>query len=168
MRHLLQIIDSDFCKKCKDCCRFHPECINFSPVFINKDKDYIINELGFNKNLFFKKKTDEWTVKFKKKQGKYLLCPFLKDERCAAQEIKPFNCLLYPVILMRSKDNKKIVVALDESCKAIKQNKILVPLGEYIENLKKYFKSEKIIKKIKELPSHVEPYQGEYKIIFEL
>jgi Fe-S-cluster containining protein len=165
---LLQLINTNFCKECKDCCRFHPENAHYAPAFTPKDKKYIIERLGFSKDLFYKNYNNEWTVKFEQKEGKYILCPFLKNERCAVQKIKPFNCLLYPFILMESKDRKKIVVAFDDGCKAVKKQKLAVAFKEKLKFLEKLFNSEKELKKIAKLRSHVEPYQGHYKIIFEL
>ncbi|MBW2995338.1 hypothetical protein KY312_03220 [Candidatus Woesearchaeota archaeon] len=167
MSILLQLIDTDFCKECKDCCRFHPECTEFAPVFAGKDKKHLINK-GFDKKNFFKNKKGEWVSSFKKKQGIYHLCPFLEKERCTAQEIKPFNCIIYPVVVMRSRDNKKTVVAIDESCKAIKNKKLVMPIEKYIKYLKKLFNSKETLQEINRLSSHIEPYQNQYKIIFEL
>ena len=105
----------EFCKGCKSKCCKHVGGIG-SPILDKKERDLCENRLK------------DSTKKVITPNGKiyYLIkeinqnCIFLKDNGdCKIQDVKPLDCLCYPIKAIYSKD--KIIFVVDANCPAQKK-----------------------------------------------
>ncbi|KUK77765.1 MAG: hypothetical protein XD93_0110 [candidate division WS6 bacterium 34_10] len=62
-------------------------------------------------------------------------CKFYKNNRCSIQDIKPFDCLLYPIKILYMPNNKKFKIVLSLDC----------PFIKYLSNAKMLQLENKII-----------------------
>lgn len=159
---MLQIINSKDCKNCNDeCCRFAPHLKRFAPVFVGEEFKDVINR-GYSKNLFKKISRNEYQLKLNKKEKGFFVCDFLtKDERCSINKIKPYDCKIWPFILMNGKGKNKnrvyLMVDAVNECHAIKKAS-KEKMKRYITYLKKYLESDKVATFLKKYPKMIRDY----------
>jgi Fe-S-cluster containining protein len=108
--HLLDSVAP--CVKCGSCCRLHKE-IDL------EDRDLIVisNHFGISESQCMKK----YKIEQSKTRGKYLTfkivghpCPFLSDNKCSINQLKPKVCGEYP---LREWDEHTIGMTLMNECK---------------------------------------------------
>ena len=85
-----------FCTECSLCCSY--------PVVLPEERERIIKEagLGFRERRFFKK------------MGNYYIidgdpCPFLEGNRCRIEKVKPLNCRIFPLVILREPEPKWVI-----------------------------------------------------------
>lgn len=165
-----QIIKTKDCMDCDDrCCRFDPDMLSYSPIFTGEEYEKVLSK-GFNSGNFKKLKGNVYKVKMKEKEGKFLLCPFVKDlNKCAIYDVEPFYCKIWPFNVMRSKDGKKIHLVIDvsENCPVI--NKIRFDdMNKYTKYLMKLLQSEKYLEFFNKYPKMIKEYDTEYSVLYDL
>ena len=159
---MLQIINSKDCINCKDkCCKFASHLLRFSPIFTEEEFNTVIKK-GFSKKLFKKISKNAYQLKLNKKEKGFYVCPFLsKGNWCSINEIKPYDCKIWPFILMRGKgkNKNKVYLMIDKvnECPAIKKAS-KEKIKKYIKYLKNYLESDKIIKLFKKYPKIIYSY----------
>ncbi len=96
MINIKQYLNSEFCLDCKGCCRFEDEI--WLPHLLKADEKI----LGFS------------CVKARKGAQSTLVCRFLDkaDHKCKVYEKRPFECVLYPFLLINNNDSLDLVVHL--------------------------------------------------------
>ena len=158
---MLQLIDSADCDKCGDkCCRFAYHLVRFAPFFSEEEFLTAVTK-GHSKRLFIKLKEGGYRARLSKKEKGFFICPFLANDMCSIQKIKPYDCKIWPFILMRGKGKAKdkIYLMVDKAneCHGMKK----VPkekLKKYIKYLKNYLESGKIITHLKKNKSMISNY----------
>lgn len=155
------------CSSCKYCCEFSPECSYFSPLFTKEQKDEALKR-GLNNDNFKKVDKGLYTVILKKEKG-YLVCPLLdrKNWECRINGCKPFDCSLYPFILMRDKKGKA-VIGVFKNCPGINKMVGGKAFQEYVYYLKKTFESEEFKEFIQKYPKHIWNYEEEAEVVEEI
>jgi len=103
------------CDTCLGCCKFLEEKKYFAPIFTSEEIEKIKNKyskiFSLKKNQFIPFKTFKKIKQIKlNKKGKYYYCPFynLDNGRCLIYHQRPFDCKIYPFILVRNQKNNKI------------------------------------------------------------
>lgn len=157
---MLQIVRSKDCDFCNDkCCRFAVHLARFSPIFTVEEYNKVIKN-GYGKNMFDKLDKNTYQVKLDKKENGFFICPFLKEEKwCSIYEFGPYDCKIWPFILMRNKEKDKIYLMMDKvnNCPSIKKAST-EKRKKYIKYLKKYLNDEKTIKLLKKYPKMISDY----------
>ena len=159
---MLQIISSKDCKGCNDkCCRFAPHLLRFSPIFTEEEFNKVVKK-SFSRGLFKKVSKDIYQLRLRKKEEGHYICPFLtEDDKCSIQKIKPYECEIWPFILMRGKgkNRNKVYLMIDEAneCHAIEKAS-KEKIKKYIKYLKKYLESGRTIKLFRKYPKVISDY----------
>ncbi|MBM3254576.1 MAG: YkgJ family cysteine cluster protein [Candidatus Omnitrophica bacterium] len=138
-----QIIPRGFCLRCDICCRFLDRLSAMRPYFLNEE----IAKIEKSTSRIFKKNTGGSFIKLVRFNNMYI-CPYFnfKKNICSIYKNRPFDCRLYPLLLMR-KDNEVFLCA-DLNCPFIKENLNNEILKNYAVYLKEIFAKEKTIKTI--------------------
>ncbi|MBL7206217.1 MAG: YkgJ family cysteine cluster protein [Candidatus Aenigmarchaeota archaeon] len=85
------------CKKCGAKC-----CKSGTPILLPWERDKIVKETG--RDVF--EKAAKWYI-FNKENGEP--CPFLKNDLCTIEEIKPINCKAFPAVIFGGINPEKTV-----------------------------------------------------------
>jgi Fe-S-cluster containining protein len=158
---MIQISSKNVCTSCKECCIFTHEDAFFAPVVTNSEKE-LINKKRKNPGIFEKKK-NTWQIKLVDYKGKKV-CPLLdtKTWLCGAYEDRPFDCKIFPYLLMWDANRETIVLAkIDDACPAF-DNKTKAEQEVYLADLIKYLQSEKITNLLLENSNHVWENQNDF------
>ncbi len=113
---LKKLIKLNNCLKCRQCCKFRKSDFAYVPIF-NKNEVEKIAEHGGKKISWrnYQGRAGSFQpvlVKSKKQDGWYV-CPFLDEVKylCIIEKIKPFDCRIWPFVLMRGKNGGAIFMA---------------------------------------------------------
>lgn len=162
-----QFISSRDClSKCDDvCCRFTEK--KYLPRFT--EKEYL--RAAKNKKLkgfFIMGRGNLWHLKANKKEGKYLLCPFVKKRvLCRIYKDRPFECWSWPFFVVRR--NKNFFLANDdEECYSLKKAGSKKKIKQYIIYIKRKIDSSYFAELFRKYPLLVWNYNKKFKIICKL
>ncbi len=132
-------ITQKLCLKCRVCCRFSSpdtpirpyldaeEVLNLSPYIQDIYLPHIDNRRGTRIGLVQKKDV--------------CVCPFFDTDKssCNVYKRRPFDCQLYPFVVMENKHRNAIVVGADFSCPIIRSMWGKESFKKYVEYLEEYF-----------------------------
>lgn len=157
------LISKTDCAKCEFCCTFYRNEIWEAPRFskeILPEIKKICPEAKF-KSLTETTVTQELADLYKTDDAKEIvLCYFNKNGYILPDQLKPFECKIWPFRIMR-KDNKT-VMALSTSCPTINMctdDEIKATIENLSDNLRKY---------VRIYPETIKEYHEGYKIISSL
>ena len=147
-----QVIPSRTCLSCKFCCRFSKPDTAWQP-HLASDEISILTKRGF-KNKIFKQ-----TVKLDK-LGKIFCCSFFypQGNSCKVYRLRPFECRLYPFVLVAGKN--RISLAVHLACPFILENINTRKFKKHVEYLKRYFARKSCREFIKANPVIAQNYRG--------
>lgn len=143
---LKQFIPKEICLQCDVCCRFHQARTIWVPLFTESEIRYLA-EKNILPSLMFTSGTAN------KKGGRRInlieqencfICPCFNpsDSKCKIYQNRPFECQLYPFLLV--KDGLRFYLAQDKKCpylNIIEDNKTKT----YTDYLRKEFNKNNII-----------------------
>lgn len=86
-----------YCRKCGARC-----CKEGTPILLPWERDRIVKETG--RDVF--KKVKKWYI-IDKKDGEP--CPFLKNNLCTIEEIKPINCKIFPAAVFGGLNPERVM-----------------------------------------------------------
>ncbi len=161
-----QIIKSEDCMNCKDpCCRFSVNLQEYAPILSRAEYNKAIKK-GFSKRLFNKLGKNTFQIRLIKKDSHICLCPLCNDQGlCSLYDVGIYYCRIWPFYLMRGsgKDKKNIYLVIDylENCPAIK-NISEKEMKRYINYLKEYLQSKRMIRFFNEHPELIRDYDYDY------
>lgn len=158
----------DTCTKCKKCCRFDDKDLYFAPILTDEEMETIIG-LGYSPNLFSKFKDYNKIFQLKLiKNGKKYDCPFLdlQSHLCKIYPNRPFDCRIWPFIIMRDKKNKVVIGCFNkEYCDIVYSKK---EFDIFSNKLLKWIEKEKIVELISKYPGLIWDYEEDTSIIMRL
>lgn len=164
--NLTQIIPSEICFSCDICCRFPEETSPYAPFFTS---DEIQQATGEGLSLhFFQGTRGSYISLVPQEEG--CLCPAFdpKTARCTIYEVRPFDCRLYPFLLMRAPKNGSVLLGVDTRCPFIQESRERGPLSEYIRALISFLGGEDVIQMISSHPGLIMEYQKDSVILATL
>lgn len=143
---LSKILSKEECASCKFCCSFRRQSLWETPLFDEKQMNAVlekypgvkftevpssINQSVRNKKIYTVKLSDKYKTDDSEEE---VSCPFLDSTKgcILPRDLKPFDCSIWPLRVVRSDDNIKVV--LTPTCNAI--NKI------ELSEVKKFVKEE--------------------------
>jgi uncharacterized protein len=103
------------CQTCRGCCKFRESDRYFAPLFSQNEVDRI-RESGFSADCFkpHKNHADVFQIVLTPSldDASWHVCPFLNEEThlCAIYEIRPTDCRIWPLMMMRDKDPKSMTL----------------------------------------------------------
>ncbi len=134
---LSAILKKSDCASCKFCCSFRRQSLWETPVFSKEVAEQL--KAAFPDAKFRRVGKSSMTIDLEKlyktnNPDEEVPCPFLDSKKgcCLPPDLKPFDCSIWPLRVVRSDDNIKVV--LTPTCSAI--NKI------ELSDVKKFVKEE--------------------------
>ena len=99
------------------------------------------------------------------------LCSFFNpsDHACKIYSLRPFECRLYPFVLIKQK--KQVVVSVHLACPFIQQKRATQDFDDYVVYLKKFFQNPEVLaflKRNSSLAGDYADYQAELENLFPL
>jgi len=165
MQYLNQYVPSEVCLECDGCCRFKQEQSVWRPRVLAQEK-------GLAEHIFAKEALDD------KRQVKALRChdgtyqcKFFSPEgnACTIYAYRPFECQLYPFVLM--KQAGEIILAVHLSCPHIQETNDSAGFDKYVAYLKGFFQQEDLKRLLRSNISLIDEYaayQDELQEIFSV
>ncbi|MCX5696712.1 MAG: YkgJ family cysteine cluster protein, partial [Candidatus Omnitrophica bacterium] len=156
-----QFVPSEYCLKCKGCCRFKEADSVWTPCLLDEEVQLLLD-----------KKIPPAAMSRERKlmvvpdpSGEGFLCPFFKgqENKCQIYEFRPFECRLYPFLLnMR---NKKILLTVDLNCPYIKEKINTQEFKEYAGYLADFLNLPQQLKMLKDNPQILQAYEDVAQIM---
>jgi len=139
-----QFLASDFCLKCKGCCRFSEQDSAWLPTLLDEEKEYG----GKDKKIK--------AVPL----GEGLNCFFLSpaEHKCKIYAQRPFECQLYPFLINRRA--KGVFLAVDLNCPFASGHLNQPEFQKYSDYLKDFLKSPEQLEIFKRNPQILQSYEG--------
>ncbi|MBI5746720.1 MAG: DUF2156 domain-containing protein [Nitrospirae bacterium] len=111
---LRPLVESDLCFKCDVCCRFIDKESPLRPYFSRDEIGRLIN--AGNSPVPFKR-LDGCKIDLIP-YGNLHICPFFDPEenKCTIYEMRPLDCKIYPVAVMRACNEACLFIGLDTKC----------------------------------------------------
>ena len=144
---LRQLMSEKFCLACKGCCRFKESHSSWRPkVYASEDK--IFKHEAFEKNFL-----DCQGHVATRVSAEEHVCLFLDSltNECQVYQARPFECALYPFILVKSQEGLFLAVHL--ACPFIQENQSSELVEKHSSYLKKFF-NQKTVQQF--LKAHIE------------
>ncbi|MDP2938654.1 MAG: YkgJ family cysteine cluster protein [Candidatus Omnitrophota bacterium] len=164
---LKQFIPKECCLKCDGCCRFIDKKSQWVPR-IAKSEILKILKSGFPQHLFSKLNKNDNQLNLVNYKG-INICAFLfpQTNRCKIYNNRPFDCQLYPFILMRNRE--KIFLSVHLACPFVKENLEKREFKNYLTYLKEFLNKKGISSFIRKnifLAQDYDNFQDEIKLLF--
>ncbi|MCX5714566.1 MAG: YkgJ family cysteine cluster protein [Candidatus Omnitrophica bacterium] len=151
-----QFVPSEYCLKCKGCCRFKEADSVWVPCLLDEE----IQELLDKKIPSAAISRERRLMAVPDPCAEGSICPFLsaQDNECRIYGGRPFECQLYPFIInMR---NKKILLTVDLNCPYIEEKINTQEFKEYVEYLAGLLNSAPYLKLFKDNPHILQAYES--------
>lgn len=148
---LKQLVPQEFCLRCDVCCRFPQADSVWAPLFTKSEVKHLVENDILPPLVFTTHPDQEQGVKEINPlkinliaHEDYYICPCLepREHKCKIYEQRPFECQLYPFLLVKS--HGKFYLAKDIKCPYFKsgpEDKTKI----YIEYLKKELQTQKML-----------------------
>ena len=135
-----QFVPSEFCIKCKGCCRFKEADSVWSPCLLDEEGGRRI-------------------VPIANPDGTGFICPFLgtTDNKCKIYDIRPFECRLYPFLINLRRG--QVLLTVDLNCPYVYEKINSQEAKDYIAYLAAYLNSPKQLKILKDNPQIIQAYE---------
>ncbi len=162
---LEQFVPQEFCCICTGCCRFADPNNIWRPKAMNKEVEPLkANQSG---SEFLDQDFRIKTVS----QDQEHICHFLDFEinRCRTYSQRPFECQLYPFVLLRK--DEKVFVAVHLACPFVQEKKEGSEFLQYSKYLADFFSRNEILDQAEEylkLASFYPNSGEEFKLLFSI
>jgi len=171
MQNLPQFVPQKVCLSCDGCCRFKEQESAWRPKMTQDE--IALNATGRDglaKELFSSAVDEHGYVKAVSCQG-IIKCTFFntEDNTCQIYEQRPFECRLYPFLLIKQDPCASVGVHL--SCPHVQEKWEKEEFNEYVAQLKQYFQREEVLHFIRNnqrLLGEYTTYKDEIAHIFSL
>ncbi len=128
---LPQFVPNAFCFQCKGCCRFQDKKSPWRPRMSPQEaRGYgSIQEDFYDEDLYFKVFLHQDIYQ----------CHFLnpEDHRCRIYSHRPFECVLYPFLFIKEKD--QLFFAVHLACPFIQDKRETEEFFQYLKTIKEVF-----------------------------
>jgi len=169
INNLTQYVPSEVCLACDGCCRFKEEDSRWRPVVAPEEMTSAVQE-GLARYILTKEALDQKNrIKTTRCHDGTYQCRFFSPDGniCTIYAYRPFECRLYPFVLMRQRQG--IVLTVHLSCPHIQNTRNLMEFDRYVLYLKKFFQMAKVrrfIRKNAALIDDYADYQDELEMLF--
>lgn len=111
---LRQLVPSNACLTCDVCCRFIDRESPLRPYF-TKDEIWRLTEAGISPRPF--RILDGCKIELIPYRDLYI-CPFFRpaENRCSIYNLRPLDCRIYPIAVMKAQDGPSILIGVDTKC----------------------------------------------------
>jgi len=158
---LPQLIPSDVCLACEVCCRF-PERENFlRPYFTGSEIEKAV-AAGAPPEWFPDSRGSRIRLR-PHPEGEGYICPFFEttSHHCSIYSVRPLDCRLYPLSLMRDEQGQALVLGLDLKCPYVQDTQNAPQLGALARQVTLQLQTAEMREVLSEHPEIVGPYQDD-------
>lgn len=151
-----QFVPSEFCLKCRSCCRFKEADSVWSPCLLDEE----IQELLDKKNIPAASiSIDRRLQVIDNPEGTDFICPFLacQENKCRIYDARPFECQIYPFLINLRKG--RVLLTVDLNCPYIYEKINSQEVKDYIAYLSGYLNSPKQLRILKDNPQIIQAYE---------
>ena len=162
MRHQLkQLIPSEVCLACDVCCRFPERQGPMVPIFSLEEQSRAI-KLGLSKHDFPSPETKRGVQIQTKPLGDCFRCPAFEPDthQCQIYPERPFDCQLYPYLLMFDSDKQNVLLVLDPLCPYVQTHTEETEVKEYSVYLIYYLSHPQVIQWISQHQNLVSEFRS--------
>jgi len=140
---------SDFCLKCKGCCRFSEQDSVWLPRLLDQETEFG----GKDKKI----------KAIPTKEG--FSCFFLSpaENKCQIYAKRPLECQLYPFLI--NLQGKEVFLAVDLNCPFASEHLTQPEFQEYVEYLKDFLNSPEQLEALKRNPQILQSYEGVHDLL---
>ena len=155
-----QFVSQEVCLSCDGCCRFAEKNSSWRPKVAREKID----------ECYRQELDEDGYIKATERRGR-IQCVFFQpeDHTCHVYERRPFECRLYPFLLMRKGDD--VAVGVHLSCPYIQEKWQETEFRHYVEELQRYFQKQEVLEFIRRNQELLGNYSGceqEVERLFEL
>ncbi len=171
--HLKQLIPSETCLACEICCRYPDRQSSMAPVFSLKEQQKGV-ELGLPKQSFPISEPGRGArIRVTEGESCYRCPAFVpRTHECTIYPERPFDCQLYPFLLMFNQEKSNIYLVMDPLCPFIQTHydplSPLNPLEAYSQYLYEYLSRSDVIQWICQNQNLVSEYQDSMIRVYDL
>jgi len=110
---LKKLLDLKDYAKCRECCKFKKSDGAFAPIFSRAEIEAIGREYKVRASYRkYKQSLNSFQPRLIKSEysDKIIVCPFLNEKKysCVIEKLKPFDCRIWPFVLMKNKKKDAI------------------------------------------------------------
>ena len=144
---LKQLVPQEFCLRCDVCCRFPQADSVWVPLFTKTEVRHLVENDILPPIVFTTHPDQEKITPLKINlitHEDYYICPCLEpqEHKCKIYEQRPFECRIYPFLLVKNKD--KLYLAKDNKCPYFKSGPS-DRINTFIEDFKKELQKKEMI-----------------------
>lgn len=167
------ITKSRDCFSCCQCCKFKADETDFAPVFSEIEMNSIPKKYTSQTRFLIKPSKHSFQIQLtpSKKETGLFVCPFYDEEKhlCSIYPYRPLDCQLWPIMLMRNKENTAvdIVCVEPEYCPSVAHIS-QVEKEKYYAYIVNYLNSPRIQSYIEKYPDIIWSYESGYNKIGEM
>lgn len=165
---LPQIVPSSRCFSCDVCCRF-PEKDSFLRPFFTREEIQAAIQAGISPKFFPDSEGCQIDLIPNPLPGaEGYICPCFNPENghCKIYEVRPLDCQLYPVALMRDHTNGGTVIGLDTKCPYVGEHMADAAMSQYVQEVASLLESSEIRKLVGSNPSLVQQHQDDVIFLY--
>jgi uncharacterized protein len=165
---LPQLIPSELCLECPVCCRFPEKQAGMSPFFFPEERTRVEQLRGPScRNAFRSEGPSKAELT---PCGHGFACSFFEpsDHTCAIYESRPLDCSIYPVVVMRGRDEQGVYIGADHKCPALGRPEIAQQVTEHLDRVRHVLEDPDVARLLREYPEFIGEYQEEARDVREL
>jgi Fe-S-cluster containining protein len=153
------------CQSCRGCCKFREDETYFAPVFSTKEIETIRGQ-GLPADNFkpHKHHTDVFQVQLIRstQDPQWYVCPYLDEgsHLCGIYQVRPTDCRIWPLLMMRDKENKEVVLSCFHKRICTTTDKLTEQEFELrMERLENWFDKEEFVRQLQQSPGLAWDYE---------
>ena len=166
-----QWVSQDVCLACRGCCRYAERDTVWAPMFLCEEIHRVVRNGRLPAVLFSHAQIsvggDGVRIQLEPSDGGFV-CPALEPatNRCHIYDLRPFDCRLYPVLLVHQ--GQRAFVAYDQKCPYMADHHYGSDFDNFVMDLASNFLSQDVLGWLANHPSLIQKYTSDYKILFSL
>ncbi len=158
-----QIVPSSRCFACDVCCRF-PEKHSFLRPYFTAEEIGRAVSAGISREFF--PDPDGCQIELVSNPvagGEGYVCPCWRPDTgaCAIYDVRPFDCRLFPVALMRDSNDEGVLAGLDTKCPYLREHPLQEGLSDYVSKIVEIRKTPEMLQMLRAHPGLIQRYQDD-------
>lgn len=158
--NLPQFVSQDACLSCDGCCRFKEQNSSWRPKVAQEELDEILHQ----------ELDENGRIKAAECRGRFQCTHFCAENNtCRIYEQRPFECSLYPFLLIG--EGEAVAVGVHLSCPYVQEKWQDADFKSHVEGLQRYFQQQEVLEFIQRNRSLLGDYSGceqEVECLFDL
>jgi len=97
-------------------------------------------------------------------------CAFFNpsDHKCGIYDVRPLDCSIYPVIVTREKNGRRVLMGVDTKCPALTRPEIAKRVTGHLQAVQRVLETPEVAVVLQAHPEFISEYQEEARELREL